>query len=99
MALKELYEAFVGENDFWKKIAGACMNAALEIEGEDPGTTNHADRMQWAATVKQNVKAVARSRPVLASILHDVTIAEDVEAATDAKIQAVVDSLVDTWAG
>ena len=99
MALQELYEAFVGENDFWKRVAGACMIAAIGIAEEDPATPNHADRVQWALSVRDNVKAIARSQEALAAILQNPTISADVENATDANIQAVVDSLVDTWAG
>ena len=99
MALKELYESYIGENDFWKKVAGACMVAAIEIADESPATPNHADRIQWAISVRDNVKAIARSKEVLVAILQDPTISADVENATDVAIQAVVDSLVDTWAG
>lgn len=99
MALKELYDAFIGDNDFWKRIAGACMVAALNITAEDPGTVNHADRLQWAISVRDNVKGIARSREVLVSVLQDATISADVEAATDVQIQTVVNSLIDTWAG
>lgn len=98
MALKELYESYVGENDFWKKVAGACMNAAIEISAEGGGVPNHANRIQWALSVKENVKGIARSKEVLAAVLQDAAIAADVDNATDAAIQSAVDALVDTWA-
>ena len=99
MALKELYESYVGENVFWKKVAGACMIAAIEIAKESPGTPNHADRVQWAIAVRDNVKAIARSQEVLADVLSDATIAADVENALDSDIQTVVNSCIDSWAG
>lgn len=96
MALKELYEALKGEGDFWKKVAGACLMAALEIKNEGGGTPNHTNRLLWAVSVKENSKDMARQ--MMASILSDVTISVDVSAATDAVIQIVVNSLIDTYA-
>ncbi len=96
MALKELYDALKGDGDFWKKVAGACLMAALEIKNEDPGTSNHANRLLWAISVKENSKDMARQ--MMASVLSDATIAADVSTATDAAIQTVVNSLVDTYA-
>lgn len=98
MALKELYESYIGLGDLWKKVAGACMNAAIEIATEGGGVPNHIERVQWALLVRENVKGIARSKEVLAAILQDATIAADVDNATDVAIQSAVDALVDTWA-
>ena len=97
MALKELYKAYVGESDFWKQVAGACMSAAIDIVNESAGTPNHANRILWAVLVRDNAKGMAKS--MLADIVKDSTIAADVEAATDAQVQSVVDGLVNQYAG
>ena len=97
MALKELYMAYVGENDFWKTVAGACMTAAIDITNEDAGTSNHADRLAWAVKVRDNAKGMAKS--MLVDVVRDATIAADVDAATDAQVQSAVNSLVDQYAG
>jgi len=97
MALKELYMAYVGENDFWKQVAGACMTAAIDITNEDAGTPNHADRLVWAVSVRDNAKGMAKS--MLVNVVKDATIAADVNAASDAQVQSVVDGLVDQYAG
>lgn len=97
MALKELYMAYVGESDFWKQVAGACMTAAIDISNEDPATPNHVDRLQWAVAVRDNAKGMAKS--MLVDIVKDATIAADVDAATDAQVQSVVNSLIDQYAG
>jgi len=97
MALKELYQAHVGESDFWKQVAGACMTAAMDIANEPPATPNHADRLVWAVAVRDNAKGMAKS--MLVDVVRDATIAADVEAATDAQVQSVVDGLVDQYAG
>lgn len=96
MALKELYDAYQLENDFWKQVAGACMNASRDIENEDPGTSNHANRLLWAAAARVNPKAKARE--MLVYVLDNATIAADVENATDNDVQFVVNSLIDTFA-
>ncbi len=96
MALKELYEATIGENDFWKQVAGSCITAAMEIAEESPATPNHANRILWAVSVRDNAKAMAKS--MLVKVLQDAAIAVDVEAATDAMVQSAVDSLVDIYA-
>lgn len=96
MALKELYDASVGQNDFWKQVAGACMVAAMDISKEAPSTPNHANRILWAISVRDNVKLMART--MLISVLKDPTIAADVNNAADADVQDVVNSLVDTFA-
>ena len=97
MALKELYMAYVGENDFWKQVAGACMTAAIDITNESPGTPNHADRLAWAVSVRDNAKGVAKG--MLVDVVKDATIALDVDAASDAQVQSVVNGLVDQYAG
>lgn len=97
MALKELYQAMVGENDFWKQVAGAIMVAARDIQNEDPETVNHADRLAWAAAAIENPKGMARR--MLVDVLENATIAADVENAADNDVQWVVNSLIDTYAG
>lgn len=96
MALKELYQAYVGESDFWKQVAGACMTAARDIENEDPGTVNHANRLLWMAEVDGNAKGAARE--MLVEVLKNPTIAADVDGALDTDVQFVVNSLIDTYA-
>ena len=96
-ALKILYKATVREHDFWQQVAGACIKAAHDIENEDPGTENHADRIIWAASVRENAKAM--SILMLADVLNNADIAADVENATDSDVQWVVNSLIDTYAG
>ena len=96
MALKELYRAFVRESDFWQQVAGACMIAASKIAEEDPGTSNHAKRLLWALSVRDNPKAVAIG--MLVDVIRDETIAADVENALDSDVQDVVNGLVNKYA-
>ena len=96
MALKELYRAFVRESDFWQQVAGACMIAAIEIAEEDPGTSNHANRLLWALAVRENPKSKALE--MLTDVVRDPTIYADTENALDDDVQSVVDGLVNKYA-
>jgi hypothetical protein len=96
MALLDLYEASKSEGDFWKKVAGACLVAARDIDNEDPGTTNHANRVTWAAEVREVLESKAKE--LLPDVLTNPTIQANVAGATDNDIQFVVNSLIDTYA-
>lgn len=96
MALQELYDAVVGDNDFWRQVAGACMIAAMDIKDEDPETPNHANRLLWAASVNENAKSMARK--MVKRVVQDPTIAADVLTASDSQVQSVVNSLIDVYA-
>ena len=96
MALKQLYQAFTGRTDFLDQVCGACLTAARDINLEDPGTTNHVNRLIWADEAITNPKSKARE--MLTEILQNATIAADVESATDADVQFVVNGLIDTYA-
>ena len=75
MALAQLHEALDGKGTLFKAICGACWRAATDIENEDAGTANHANRLIWAAEVRVNRKAVARA--MLEAILTNATLAAD----------------------
>ena len=44
----ELYDLH-NYTDLINKVAVACVVAAEVVHDEDPGTTNHANRLLWAA--------------------------------------------------
>ena len=95
-AAMELHRALNGSTAFLDQLCGVLFNAARDIEAEDPGTANHANRLQWAASVKENRKAMARA--MIADVLENATIAADVAAATDSDVAWQVASLIDTYA-
>jgi len=80
------------------KIEVACIVAAETIRGEDPGTTNHTNRLVWA---KQTFNAPRNmSEKMLMAVLaanKDLTTAA-ILAATDAAIQTNVNAAVDVFA-
>jgi len=95
-AAMELHRALNGSTSFLDQLCGVLFNAARDIEAEDPGTANHANRIVWAASVKTNRKAMARA--MIADVLENATIAADVSSATDSDVAFVVASLIDTYA-
>lgn len=102
MALAALHDALNGEGQVWKAVAGACWQAAKDIENEDPGTSNHANRLLWAAEVRQGRKSMALK--MIEDVLKNATLAADPYGASmtlaeyDNAVQFVVNSLINTYA-
>lgn len=98
MALVDIFNAYTNkDDDFRKQVAGACLIAARDICAEDPGTTNHAGRIAWAAAVLQNPEGKAIE--ILPRVLANATVSASMPAAVDSDVQFVVNSLVDSVAG
>lgn len=96
-ALIARYLAYTGQlDDFTYQISGACLKAAQDIQAEDPGTANHANRIAWASSVEANPKAMGRL--MAGRVLDNATIAASPETATDSDMQFVVNSLIDEFA-
>lgn len=95
-AAMELHRALNGNTDFLDQVCGVLFNAARDIEAEDPATENHANRLLWAASVKENRKAMARM--MIADVLENATIAANVAAATDNDVAFQVATLIDAYA-
>lgn len=96
MALIDKYYAYKGKGRLLERMAGACLKAAGDIRTEDPGTTNHANRLLWTADVETD--ALAKARQMIARTLENATIGPDPEGCTDSDIQVVVNGLIDTFA-
>lgn len=96
MSLLQISQACRGEGTLLRRVEGTCLTTAAYIRIEDPATTNHENRLVWAAKVKANRKAMARE--MLAKTLENPTLAANPEGATDGDVQYVVNSLIDTFA-
>ena len=87
-----------GHNDLLVKTEVACIIAAESIRSEDPGTTNHANRLIWAKKAFENPRAI-RNQMLMAMLAAnsdlDVSV---ITGATDAQIQAKVDAAIDVFA-
>jgi hypothetical protein len=89
----QMYDVWQSEG-LRKSVVIACLKASNDILAEDPGTTNHANRIVWAKAVIQDpfLKALEMSSGVVMNAV--------IQTGTyvDNDVQFVVNSLVDTFA-
>ena len=80
------------------KVTTAVLIAAETIINEDPGTTNHANRLTWAKKVFTNPRVEAdRMFMAMLAANKDATVS-NIQNATDASIQTNVDAHIDLFA-
>jgi hypothetical protein len=91
MALLDLYHLMNSDGDLWKKTEAAALNAAIAIKYEDPGTTNHAARLEWATGVLADPKAWMVANK--AKVLENATVKAAGHSATDNDVEFVVASI------
>jgi len=97
MALLDVWNLRQTAHILKARCAAATAKAALDVLNEDPGTTNHANRLVWAKEALVNADTVAER--MFWGILQNATIAAAGDEATDNDVQFVVNSLIDTFAG
>lgn len=76
------------------RVMIAVAMLAEVIRAESPGTVNHSARVAWAKSALANVDGTARSLMWVLLAQNAAFTKEQIEAATDAAIQAAVDSAV-----
>jgi hypothetical protein len=96
MALIDVYFAYKGAGRLLERVAGACLEAAGDIRVEDPGTTNHTNRIIWMGEVHSN--ALQKARDMIPRILDNAVIGANPEGASDNDIQFVVNNLINEFA-
>lgn len=93
---EELYRLSQLENPgsarLWRQAYWAVLVAARDIRNETGGTTNHANRLQWATEAEADPSSKVREMRV--RILENVSIANNPESASDNDVQYVVNSLL-----
>lgn len=82
--------------EFKAKVAAAVAKAANDILNEDPGTTNHADRVVWAKVAMKDAESTAEQ--MLWSVVQNATIQTNGLNSSDNDIQFVVNSNIDNFA-
>lgn len=99
------YDAAKGNDEtLVKQVAYACKKAAYDITQEDPGTTNHAERLQWSRNVTLTDDAPLKwARKMVWRVLDNATIQSGIgsggsSTATDSDVQFAVNSLIDEFA-
>jgi len=93
----ELRQLFT-DGDLRNKVDVAVIIAAEAIRTEDPGTTNHANRLLWAKAAFASPRG--KSEEMLMALLaanKDASVAT-IQGVTDAALQTKVDAAVDVFA-
>ena len=87
------------DSDLQDKVTVAITVAANAILNEDPGTSNHANRLIWAKDAFNNPRGLMPG--VMAAVIsaNKDAIVANILGASDATIQTAVDAAVDLFAG
>lgn len=86
----------------YERWLGACLKAAYDVLNEDPGTTNHADRMTWANVILGVDESAVQGKvtqQMKYAIASNATLQANPEGTSDNDIQYIVNSQLDTLAG
>jgi hypothetical protein len=94
--LLDIQLAYDGHASMLNRVKGACIKLAGTIRTESVGTTNHANRLIWAAQVESDPKVMAQQ--MIGRVLGNPTIATSLEASGDGLIETVVGNLIDIYA-
>ena len=89
--LLERYHLMHSDGDLWRKVEAAALKAATAIKYEDPGTTNHAARLEWANTVFADAAAWTQDNKT--KVLENATVVAAGNSATDNDVEFVVASI------
>jgi len=94
MELKALFN----HSDLQDKVQVACIVAAETIRSEDPGTSNHTNRLLWAKAAFEDPRSTQNEMLMaLLAANKDASVAS-ITGATDSAIQTKVDDAVDVFA-
>jgi hypothetical protein len=96
MALIDQYNLQYTHTLLQQRTQIAIESAAYNVLNEDPGTTNHANRIVWANTVLNNPGKMMILE--MAMVVQNPTIQAEGDNAADGDIQFVVNGLVDYFA-
>lgn len=80
------------------KVAVACIVAAEMVHDEDVETTNHANRLIWAAGVFGNPKQEAHQMYWALLAANKAASVETIQEALDSTIQTEVEAHIDLFA-
>lgn len=96
MALIDIHSLIVGKPELYQRFLAARVEACWNVLNEDPGTTNHADRLAWSESILDDYEDHAQRE--WTRFLSNTTIQTSGSASTDNDIQFVVNSMLNDWA-
>jgi hypothetical protein len=89
---------------FKLRVQQAIAKAAIAIQAEDPGTTNHDNRIAWANNINTRHSLERQEERFMWRVVANSTISssyaanEDQNDVSDNDIEFVVNGLIDTYA-
>lgn len=96
MAYVDTYNLRYNSATLKPKTEVAVVTAATNVLNEDAGTANHANRILWAQWALKNSKQATEQ--MLWGVVGNATIVADGDSASDADVQFVVNSYIDSFA-
>ena len=94
--LLEISNLVNGTPTLKQRFLASRAKAAWDVLNEDPGTTNHADRLLWSESILDDYEA--HSQEEYLRFLSNATIQSSGNDSTDNDIQYVTNSMLDTFA-
>lgn len=94
--LLEIYNLRYQTVTLKQRMIAAIAQASYDVLNEDAGTPNHANRVIWAYTTLADAQAMAER--MMWGLISNATVAAAGDGSTDADIQFVVNSLIDSYA-
>jgi hypothetical protein len=79
-----------------RRFESAMDKSATDILNEDPGTTNHANRIKWAKDVLYNLMDMVSA--MMGVFMQNATLQSSGTAVTDNDILFIVSSAIDGFA-
>jgi hypothetical protein len=96
MTYTEIWNLRYASPTLKNRVTVAIAKASGDVLNEDPGTANHAVRAKWATHALQDAQAMAER--MLWAVCSNATIQASGDASTDADLQFVVNSWLDSFA-
>lgn len=94
--LLELHSISQSSGELFARFEAGMLYKSWEIVGEDPGTTNHANRIELAKNTLLNLSPVAKQ--YFKYFLSDETIQTNIESSTDGEIMTAITNFYNTMA-
>lgn len=90
--------AKTGDGVLRSRVQFACIVAAHAIASESDATPNHVNRLKWAKAVMADPELEAKRMLWFALAANKAATLAQIDAATDASIQTIVDAAVNLFA-
>ena len=94
--LQEVYNLRYEATGLRSRVTAAIAKAAQDVLNEDPGTTNHAERVVWANEALADT--ITWTQRMMWAVVGNATIQTNGESSSDVEVQNAVNGSIDTFA-